>query len=299
MVRFHKPTALLGLCCCFWQQPASAHDREGSVFLTSGQGGSVKRISVVDSTDTPCWMPDGQSILYVAHTSSENTIHLVSTSGEKLRTVPIPPPIVTVGGISIAPDGTELLLSGRTADPEGTFDIYRMKLGAEDPELELIVPDGIFPLWSPNGGHFIITTFRNGNMELFVADRNGQNLRNLTQHEKYDGRGTWSPDGERIAFESDRFGNIDLCVVDVASGDVDRLTDYPGEDREPSWSRNGEIAFASDRNGRFCIYSMASDGTEMVKLTSGNYDRQPVWSPDGDSLCFTSRLQPLPDAVGK
>ena len=91
MVRFHKPTALLGLCCCFWQQPASAHDREGSVFLTSGQGGSVKRISVVDSTDTPCWMPDGRSILYVAHTSSENTIHLVSTSGEKLLTVPSQP----------------------------------------------------------------------------------------------------------------------------------------------------------------------------------------------------------------
>ena len=124
-------------------------------------------------------------------------------------------------------DGTEMLLSGRTAEPEGTFDIYRMKLGAEDPELELIVPDGIFPLWSPDGGHFIFTAFRNENMELFVADRNGQNLRNLIQHEKYDGRGTWSPDGDRIAYECDRFGNIDICVVDVASGDVVRLTDNP------------------------------------------------------------------------
>ena len=81
MVRFHQPIVLLGLCCCLWQQPVSAHDREGSVFLTSGQGDSVKRISVVDSTDTPCWMPDGRSILYVAHTSSENSFHRVSTSG--------------------------------------------------------------------------------------------------------------------------------------------------------------------------------------------------------------------------
>ena len=291
MVRFHKRTALLGLCCCLWQQPASAHDREGSVFLTSREGGSVKRISVVDSTDTPSWMPDGESILYVAHTSIENTFHLVSTSGEKLRTVPIPSSIVTVGGISIASDGTELLLSGRTADPEGTFDIYRMNLDAEDLELELIVPDGIFPLWSPDGERFIFTAFRDENMELFVSDRNGKNLRNLTQHEKYDGRGTWSPDGDRIAFESDRSGNIDIWIVDVASGETVQLTDYSGEDREPSWSRNDEIAFASDRGGPFCIYLMALNGTGIVKLTSGSYDRQPVWSPSGDSLCFISKTE--------
>ena len=123
MVRFHQPIVLLGLCCCLWQQPVSAHDREGSVFLTSGQGGSVKRISVVDSTDTPCWMPDGRSILYVAHTSSENSFHRVSTSGEKLLTVPVPSPIVTVVGISIA---------DRSADGDGRCSLLRRLAGQGD-----------------------------------------------------------------------------------------------------------------------------------------------------------------------
>ena len=58
-----------------------------------------------------------------------------------------------------------------------------MNLDAEDLELELIVPDGIFPLWSPDGGRFTFTAFRDENMELFVSDRNGKNLRNLTQPE--------------------------------------------------------------------------------------------------------------------
>ena len=84
MVRFHKRTPLLGLCCCLGSnlpQPMTAREA-----CSSHPGrGSVKRISVVDSTDTPRWMPDGKSILYVAHTSIENTFHLVSTPGEKLR----------------------------------------------------------------------------------------------------------------------------------------------------------------------------------------------------------------------
>ena len=42
-----------------------------------------------------------------------------------------------------------------TADPEGTFDIYTMKLSAGDPELRLIVTDGVLPFWSPDGRHLI------------------------------------------------------------------------------------------------------------------------------------------------
>ena len=296
--RIARTSALLALCFLYWQPSATAHDLEGSVFLMSWDGASVKRISVVDSTDTPCWMPDGRSVLYVAHTRSESAFHLVSTSGEKLLSVPVPSPIVTVGGVSISPDGTEVAFAGGTAESEGTFDIYGMKLETEKPEWRRIVSDGILPFWSPDGRHLAFTSFREGNLDVFVADRDGGNLRNLTRHKGYDARGTWSPDGDSLAFETNRFGNIEICIVEVASGEVVRITDHPGEDREPDWSRQG-IAFASNRDGPFRIYCMASDGTGVRPLTPGNYDRQPVWSPNSDSLCFISRMPPLPDALGE
>jgi TolB protein len=51
----------------------------------------------------------------------------------------------------------------------------------------------------------------------------------------------------------------------------------------------GRIAFASDRDGNFNIYSMNSDGGTVIRLTDNPFnDNEPVWSPDGEQLVFVS-----------
>ena len=82
-------SALCSLCWC-WLKPASAHDLEGSLFLMTRDGSSVARISTVEGADTPCWKPDGRSVLYLAHTGNESALHLVSTAGELLGECPCP-----------------------------------------------------------------------------------------------------------------------------------------------------------------------------------------------------------------
>jgi Tol biopolymer transport system component len=58
----------------------------------------------------------------------------------------------------------------------------------------------------------------------------------------------------------------------------------------PTLRSNGKIAFASDRDGNFEIYSMNPDGTDQVRLTqNGEYDDHPYWSPDGQSIAFVSQ----------
>lgn len=50
----------------------------------------------------------------------------------------------------------------------------------------------------------------------------------------------------------------------------------------------GRFAFAAHRTGKFEIYSMKPDRSELVQLTNDpGDDREPAWSPDGTKIAFT------------
>lgn len=54
----------------------------------------------------------------------------------------------------------------------------------------------------------------------------------------------------------------------------------------------GKIAFVSDRDGNFEVYTMNADGSDEVRLTDMSADTlYPSWSPDGSQIAFTSRRE--------
>ena len=93
---------------------------------------------------------------------------------------------------------------------------------------------------------------------------------------------------------SDRSGNEDLYRLPIADpSSVVRLTTDSGHDRSPAWSPDGtRIAFSSDRDGDFDIWTMSADGG--IRATSrsdrGNSTRSLRGRPTG-------RRSPLPGAV--
>ncbi len=165
-------------------------------------------------------------------------------------------------------------------------------------EVRRLLPSGALamqPAASPDGSRiaFAVVNTDSGTGDIFVVDRDGQNLTQLTFDEALDEQPAWSPDGARIAFRSERTLRLgDIWVMDADGGNPVNLTpDPPGiaiEEHHPCWSPDGaRIAFISTAGGENDPWTMAADGTDWVHLaTSINFDSEPAWSPDGATIAF-------------
>jgi TolB protein len=126
------------------------------------------------------------------------------------------------------------------------------------------------PKWSPDGRTILFVTDRDGNGEIYAADADGSNPRNLTRSPANDaGIGganglLWSPDGSRIAFVSTRdTKDAELYVMKADGTAVKRLTRAPGTESLLSWSPDGgKLAFQrSPSTPRWAFFVINADGT--------------------------------------
>ncbi|MBN1967554.1 MAG: PD40 domain-containing protein, partial [Anaerolineae bacterium] len=77
---------------------------------------------------------------------------------------------------------------------------------------------------------------------------------------------------------------------DTNGGNLRQITFNSSDDRYPAWSPNGSrLAFASNRDGNWELYTMDPYGNGVARLTYDNgTDWGAAWSPDGTQLLFAS-----------
>lgn len=152
---------------------------------------------------------------------------------------------------ALSPDGTELVynLAGQ---------LYRKNIAA-DKGATLSHSSGRsdWPAWSPDGDHIAFASSRKRDYDLFVADRNGQDVRQLTDATGFDIRPSWSPDGRRIAFTSNRDRNYEIYLINEDGSNRRRLTKHDERDDYPSWHPDGQhLVYVAERNGRSDLWEL-------------------------------------------
>jgi TolB protein len=91
--------------------------------------------------------------------------------------------------------------------------------------------------WSPDGQQIAYQRTFNGNAEIFVAQSDGSQQRNLSAHSALDSSPSWSSDGRSLAFTSNRNGTFQVFVLDMLTGVLVQVTDSEEGAFYPVWLR--------------------------------------------------------------
>ncbi len=177
---------------------------------------------------------------------------------------------------SWSPDGKYLLFS-RSYKPDD---------GNRRQEIWLMQPDGSAQTRIANiagsGASFtpdgqVLYHSASNNPNIAIAERNGGNVRILTDTDAQDWHPEMSPDGRKIAFMSNRDGNREIYVMNADGTEQTRLTNNEISDWDPVWSADStQIAFVSDNAfGLYDIYIINADGTNLRRIVENG--SQPSW----------------------
>jgi Tol biopolymer transport system component len=132
-------------------------------------------------------------------------------------------------------------------------------------------------------------------MDIYLMRADGTEVKRLTDAIGYDGGPFFSPDGQRICWRrfSEDGARAEIYTAAIDGSDVKRLTHLNAMSWAPFFHPSGDyLVFATNVHGfgNFELYAIDAEGekTPVRVTTTDGFDGLPVFTPDGQSLTWTS-----------
>ncbi len=130
-----------------------------------------------------------------------------------------------------------------------------------------------------------------GNGEIYVADFDGHNAQAVTHDDTIVSAPSWVPGRAALYYNSYKLGNPDIFYHNLSTGERHVVAHYSGSNISPAASPDGSrVAMIMSRSGSPNVWVAYADGSDPRKLTSTSEDSSPCWSPDGQWICFATKI---------
>jgi len=195
-----------------------------------------------------------------------------------------------------------------------SFDIFKVLRSGGDPVRLTDAPGYDAEATVGPDGRILFTSVRDGDLDIYVMDGDGKNVRRLTHELGYDGGAFFSADGKKVCYRAAHPGTpeeiadykallakglvrpnrLDLWIMDADGSNKVRLTNNGAANFCPFFHPSGKkVIFSSNLSEpgsrNFDLYMIDIDATNLEQVTfEESFDGFPMFSPDGRSLAFCS-----------
>jgi TolB protein len=196
------------------------------IFMADLDGKIVKQLTNSNSYDAEATLsPDGKKMLYTSTKDGDIDLYIMDlATGKEQR---ITNTLGYDGGAWFSPDGTKLIW--RASRPKTDAEIKEYK--------DLLAENLVAPT----------------NMEVYVANADGSNVRQVTSYGQANWAPAYMPDNKRIIFASNheykRGFPFNLYTINEDGSNLQKISRDKGFDAFPMFSPDGKkIVFCSNRN---------------------------------------------------
>jgi Tol biopolymer transport system component len=197
------------------------------IFKANADGTDLVQLTNTPGYDAEATVAKDGRIVFTSVRDGDMEIYSMNGDGSDVkRLTNLPGPD---GGPFFSPDGSLIVFRGRHPEPGPELDDYRA-----------LLKKGI---WRPTG------------LNVFVMNRDGSNLRQVTKHPGANWAPYFAPDGKRIIFASNmkdpKGPNFDLYLINLDGTGLEQVTTDPTFDGFPMFSPDGKkLVFASNRGSK-------------------------------------------------
>lgn len=130
------------------------------------------------------------------------------------------------------------------------------------------------------------TAIKDGNWDIYLVRKDGNDLIRLTDHPARDWFPAWSPDGRKIAFVSAMDGSHQIYFINPDGTGLEKVTQIAGGAERPVFSPDGKlmafVAYTGQGEGFSAreIYILSLSTRWLKRVTSDSFDETDVvWCP--------------------